>query len=218
MGGGSERKETQAEQALAQVAQAKFRDYKLRWEPVISRTAETVTNLRDPNSAVRTQARGRAAGETNVQFGRAENAAETGLENRGVGASSSAFRLGKVNLGTDQARSRGLAVAGADQAVDQAYVEGLSDLMNLGHGKEANATGGLERQATIEARQAEADANASAYSRAGNARAIGTVAGMGLGYNQFPQRPQSTQGGFNLYAGDSSGNYSNVGGGGLPGR
>lgn len=182
MGGGEQRGETQAEQALAQVAQAKFKDYKLRWEPLIQRTAETVTGLKDENAPARQLARGSAATETNAQFGRAEAGAEAGLENRGVGASSSAFRLGKVNLGTDQAKSRGLAVAGADQAVDQAYVEGLTDLMNLGHGKEANATGALEREAQISARQAEADAQASSANRAGNARAIGTVAGTGLGY------------------------------------
>ena len=198
MGDGDERGETPAEQALAQVAQAKLRDYKLRWAPLIERTAETVTSLRDSNAPERQAARGRAAGETNVQFGRAEDAVEGGLQGRGVGASSAAFRLGKVNLGTDAARSRGLAVAGADQAVDQAYVEGLTDLMSIGRGKEAAATGGLEREAAISARQAEADAMAAASNRAGNARAVGTVAGMGLGYNQFPQRPQSTQGGLNL--------------------
>lgn len=197
MGGGpKERGETEAERALAQVALAKFQDYKARWEPMIARTAELVTSLREPTSFERQRARGRAAGETNVQFGRAEEAMEGGLQGRGVGAASSAFRLGKVNLGTDLARSRGLAVAGADQAIDQAYVEGLTNLMSLGRGKEATATGALERQALIEARQAESDAAAAAASRAGTARIVGTAAGMG--FDQFVGRPRSTQAGLNV--------------------
>lgn len=183
MGGGEQRGETEAERAMAQVAVEKLRDYKLRWAPLIERTAETVKGMApgDPNSTERVSARGRAATETTAQFGRAGDRAEAGMENRGVGASSSAFRLGKVNLGTDEAKSRGLAVAGSEQAVDQAYVEGLTDLMNLGHGKESAASGGLERSAALAARQAEADADASAANRAGNARLVGTGAGMGFG-------------------------------------
>lgn len=199
MGGGDERGETEAERAMAQVAVAKLRDYKMRWAPLIERTAETVKGLADPNAPERVRARGRAATETTAQFGRAEEALEKGLQDRGVGASSAAFRLGKVNLGSDLAKSRGLAVAGADQAVDQAYIEGLTDLMNLGRGKEAAATGGLERSAGLAARQAEADAMAAASSRAGTAQMFGTAAGAGLGYGYRRPPPQSPQsGGLNM--------------------
>lgn len=201
MAGGSKgRQETEAERAMAEVATAKMRDYQQRWAPLIQRTAEVVRGLREPDAFEREQARGRAATETEAQFGRAEQAVEAGLQGRGIGAGSSAFRLAKVNLGTDRARSRGLAVGAADQAVDQAYVEGLTNLMAIGRGKEASATAGLEQSAVMSARQARSDAELAAAQRAGRAELIATGAGMGFGYgyDRFPRRPSSTQGGANM--------------------
>lgn len=197
-GGGGSAGETDSERALAEVASEKLRDYRQRWAPMIQRSAEIVQGLKDPNAFERQAARGRAATETTAQFDRAQDQVETSLENRGVGAGSSAFRLASVNLGADRARSRGLNVAGADQAVDQAYVEGLTNLMKIGQGKEETASIGLERQADLAARQASADAAAAASERAGRAEVLGTAAGVGIGYNRFPQRPQSTQAGLNL--------------------
>lgn len=187
-------KETPQQKALAEVAMAQMADYKQRWLPVQRKLAESIRADGAPGSSARTQAAGRASTETAVRFGEARGGLEGALTDSGAGPNSSKFKLATAGLGDDEATSRGLGFVAADQAIDDAYLQGLGALTALGRGEKAQAMGGMQRVADMSGRQAAADAEMSAQKRAGNAQMVGQVAGFGLSQAMQPQ-PAAAPGG-----------------------
>src|SRR5258706_13088410 len=83
------------------------------------------------------------------------NAANTGA----LGSSRQKLAIGTT--GNDLATSAGMGAVAADQATDQAYVQGLGAVSALGRGEKASAINGLAQSAAISGEQARADAEAS---------------------------------------------------------
>jgi hypothetical protein len=179
--------ETPQQRAMAEHAQNLYLDWKARWLPAQEKLASTIQAMGKEGSFAREQAAGRASVDTNAKFGAAEGALEKGMVNSGASAGSSKFNLGITGLGTDQAKSRGLGVATADQMIDDAYVQGLGALTAIGRGEKATVTDSLGAQASQSARQASADAEAALADRAGNAKMLGQLAGFGV--QQFGSMP-----------------------------
>jgi hypothetical protein len=177
--------ETAAERALADVAKAKLADYKQRWLPLQMRMAEQIQTMGKADSEERVRARGASAADTNVAFGRAGEQLASQQQNRGINTGSSRFKLAQANLGSDQARSRGMGRELAEQSVDDAYVGGLQKIMALGRGQEASASENLGRAAGLSADVAARDAYASAAERAGGYEIGGLAAGGALGAMRY---------------------------------
>lgn len=174
-------KETEAERALAQNALERLADYRQRWAPVQQRLASEIRAMGKEGSFERKQLAGKVVGDTRAAFTRAGEAAEAQQRNAGIDAGSSKFKLGVTEAGNDEAQSVGMGIMGADQAIDDAYVQGLGAIMSMGRGTQASAQQNLTSLAGIQANQAAADAQASAARRTGNMRLAGTAIGVGAG-------------------------------------
>lgn len=171
--------ETPQQKAMAEFATNQLADYKARWLPVQQHLASTVQESGAADSTTRRMASGKAATDTAIQFaGAQDKLTSTGANTVGLG--SSRAKLAISGLGTDQARSKGLGAVAADQQVDDAYTQALGALTSIGKGESAQVASSMSNQASMSARQAQADAEASMATRAGNMQLVGQVAGFGL--------------------------------------
>jgi hypothetical protein len=181
-------KETLQQKALAEVAMKQMADYRKRWAPLQRQLAEQITSAGAPDSRERRKAAGKASTDSAVQFDGAQGQVTDTLASR-TGLGSSRTKLAIASGGDDQATSRALGLAGTDQAIDDAYMQGLSALTAIGRGERAGAVQGLSQIADISGRQARADAETSLGRRMGNAQLVGQVAGFGLAGGFQSQAP-----------------------------
>lgn len=173
-------KETAAQRAAMEYSAKKFADYKQRYLPLQIRMAEQIKSLKSFDSADRKRARGAASTETAAKFSQAQSGMEAALTASGAGPGSSKFKLATTGLGEDMATAQSMGLTATDQAIDNAYVEGLTAIQNIGRGKEAQVSGAIERQAAMSAQEAQFGAEMAARNRAGNRQLVGTALGYGL--------------------------------------
>ena len=178
--GPKQQEETTAQRALADHATSLLQDYRQRWLPVQRRLASTIEQEGKPDSAARRLAAGKSSTDVATQFDKAEGGLEKGLSNAGVLPGSSRANLAVTGMGSDAAGSTGIGHMMSDQAVDDAYTQGLGALTMLGRGERAEVGANLSTQAANSAAQASADAQASEMGREGIGGLAGTVGGFGL--------------------------------------
>lgn len=196
--------QTPQQRAQAEVAIQQLQDFKQRWQPVQQQLAETIVKAGGRESFERKQAQGMATTDTAAQFGDAQEKLRQGSEAQGLGGSTKQ-KLAVAGLGDDAAASSGMGVAGADQRIDDAYVQGLGQIMALGRGEKATAVQGMGQMARMSGQQAASDAAMSLQRRAGEAQVAGQALGMGLsGAFGAPQQ--------NFTAPNAAGNYANPAG------
>jgi len=197
--------ETPQQRAMTEHALSQWTDWKQRWLPVQKNLSASIQRMGKPDSFERETAKGRAATDTSIQFQRAEGALEKSLSNSGAAAGSSKFNLASTGLATDKAKSKGLGMSVADQAIDDAYIQGLQSITSIGRGERAQVADSLGATASMSARQASADASAALQQRSSNAQVIGQVAGFGLqrAMGGMPSEPVgSVPGGYRPGGGD----------------
>lgn len=181
-------KETPQQRALVELAMKEVADYKQRWLPVQKNLAQGIRSMGAEGSRERVQAKGVASTETEARFSKARDQLETGLATSGQ-LGSSKGKLAIAGLGEDQAMSRGLGLAQAEQNIDDAYTAGLTTIMQMGRGEKGTAIEGMQRTADLSGRRAAADAAASLSRRMGNAQLAGQAAGLGIGLWMKGQDP-----------------------------
>lgn len=172
--------ETGAEKAQADHAVNLLQDYKQRWLPVQQQLATTIEASGAKDSAARKLAAGKASTDTAMQFDQAGGALEKGLANAGVGPGSARGNLAITGMGTDAAASTGMGHMMSDQAIDDAYTQGLGALTALGRGERATVGANMSTEAANSAAEARADASASLQQREGDFAVGGQLAGFGL--------------------------------------
>ena len=192
--GPKEQQETSAQKALADHAQNLLQDYRTRWLPVQQRLASTIEAEGKPDSAARKLAAGKSSTDVAMQFDNAGAGLEKSLSNAGVLPGSSRANLAVTGMGTDQAGSTGIGHLMSDQAVDDAYTQGLGALTMLGRGERASVGSSLSTEAANSSTQAAADANASMMSREGLGGLAGSVAGFGLQQGLARRSPTGVDG------------------------
>lgn len=195
-------KETPQQKALAEVAVAQLADYKARWLPIQQKLAENIVARGQPDSAERKMAAGKASTDSAVQFGLGKERVTDAVSNASGGLNSGRAKMAITGTNTDEATSRGLGFVAADQAIDDAYLQGLGQLAAIGKGERAGAMASMGGIAASSGRQAAADAEMSANRRAGNAQLIGQVAGFGMSaaangaFKPTPDTPNPAGSGF----------------------
>lgn len=201
--------ETPQERASAQHAVDLMQDYRTRWLPVQQRLAQTIEAEGKPDSAARKLATGKASTDTAVAFDKANGAIEKNLSNAGSLPGSSRSNLAVAGMGTDAAASTGLGHMMSEQAIDDAYTQGLGALTSLGRGERASAGSALTNMAKMSAAQSASDAQISLANREGEAAMGGQVAGFGLQQAMSKGFPTFGAGGTNSSTpmNYSSGNY-----------
>lgn len=181
MGGNdNEVKETAKQRAMVDLALNKLGDWKKRWLPLQTDMAADIERMGQKGSAERVQARGVATTEGEAAFSQARQRSEIGLGRSGQ-LGSSKGKLAVAGMGEDQATSTALGLTTADQAIDDAYVQGLGQVMRIGRGQEAQAIKGMADAARTSGVQAAQDARTSFENRAGNAQLATTAGGIALG-------------------------------------
>jgi hypothetical protein len=173
--------ETPQQAAMVERAQLQLKDYKTRWLPVQMQLSKTIQDMGAADSGERTRAADRSNTETEAKFAAARGAVEKSLTNQGAGAGSGRFNMAQSQLETDQATSTGLGGVAVDQAIDDAYTQGLGALTSLGQGQKADAMRGTTDIAATSARQAAVDAALSRAEAEGNAELAGQAIGVGIG-------------------------------------
>ena len=181
--------ETGAQQAQATHAMQQLQDYKQRWQPVQQQLATTIEAEGKTGSAARRLATGKAATDVSTQFGAANTKLNAGLTNAGVAPGSGRAVTATAGLGADEAGSKGVNEMMSDQAVTDAYTQGLGALTALGHGNAATVGQNMTQQAQASGQQAAADANASLQSYENKAGVVGQVTGFGLQQAMKPPNP-----------------------------
>lgn len=175
-----QQQETAQERASAEHAVNLMQDYRQRWLPVQQRLAQQIESEGEAGSAARKLATGKASTDTAVAFDKANGAVEKNLANAGALPGSSKANLAVAGMGTDTAASTGLGHMMSEQAIDDAYTQGLGALTSLGRGERATVGTALTNMAKQSAQQSATDASISLMNREGNAALGGQVAGFGL--------------------------------------
>lgn len=171
--------QTPQQKAQAEVAIQQLQDFRQRWMPLQQRLAETINKSGGRDSFERKQAQGMASTDTAAQFGSAQQKLREQSEAQGMGGSTKQ-KLAMAGLGDDAATSTGMGIASADQRIDDAYVQGLGQVMALGRGEKATAVRGMSDMARQSGMQASNDAAMALQQRAGQAQVVGQALGMGL--------------------------------------
>lgn len=171
--------ETQQEKALAEIALAEHDRYKKAWLPLHQQAIKVTEGLGDANGWERERARGRAA-EAGTQLDTVAEDVEKQDLNRGVNAGSGNFIMRQSSLGTERAKGVGIATGNAESAMDDAYVQGLANIVKQGRQQSNIALEGMGRSAQTAAANERTSAGASAARRAGNAQVAGTIIGAGV--------------------------------------
>jgi len=201
--------ETEQERALAEVATQRLNDYKTRWMPLITRVGELTREAYEPDSFERESLKGKAVGATRMAFGEAGEKTDAAMANAGIRSSSAKAKLGTAEAGDVEATSAGIGMAKADQAIDEAYVQGLSKIMALGRGQATSAIRGMGDAAGDAAQQAQLDAARTQRRRMGNAQLGGQLAGMaltaGMSSMSAGAAPRPAQGSYNI---ETNGNWA----------
>lgn len=189
--GGSTQKETPQQKAMAEYAMNQMEDYKKRWLPVQKQLAEDIMKLRAPDSSERMKHSGQAATENEAQFDRAREQVQTGLAAAGAAPSSGKAKMAMAKMDASAAGAKGMGMTASDQAVDEAYTQGLGMLVSAGRGEKASAERGMVDVARMSSRQAASDAQLAAAEAMGRGQMVGQVAGLGLGaaMGGGPQQP-----------------------------
>ncbi len=190
--------ETGAQRAQAEHALLLLGDYKQRWLPVQQKLASTIEQEGAKGSAARRLAAGKSSTDVAMNFDKAQGALEKSLTNSGAAVGSSKSNLAITGLGTDAAASTGVGHMMSEQAIDDAYTQGLGALTALGRGERATVGANMSNMAANSASQASADAASALATREGNAALIGQVGGFGLQQGMkgigTPPPPTSGQG------------------------
>jgi hypothetical protein len=177
MGKSQQQKTSPQEIALAEVATAKMADWKKRWAPLMSKLREDVRSAGAIDSFERRQAAGKVATDNAVQFGDATAKLQIGLASSGQGSKIKGAITGVSN---DQATSKGLGFVASDQAIDDAWTEGMGRIVSMGQGQSADAVEGFGQLAQRGAAQAAQDAQLTLQRRMGDAQLGAQAVGFGL--------------------------------------
>jgi hypothetical protein len=189
MGDAPEVRETSQQRAFAEIAAKRFADFRQRWLPLQRQLMADVQDMGRADSAERREAAGDVAADTAVQFAQAKGALEGALSESGAGAGSGKFKTAVAGMGDDEATSKGLGMAAADSAIDDAYLQGLSQIASMGRGQSGSAVRGMGDVAAMSGRQAQQDAQFSLADRAGRMQQFGQLAGAGLAAAMQPGAP-----------------------------
>jgi hypothetical protein len=178
MNGGDQVQTTPDQLAQQQIALQKVQDYETRWRPVEKVFDSRVSNIKTNEG----QQLGKTNAATQMAFGQGEQDTETALDNSGAKAGSGKFNSAVLNSGTQLASSKGRGLAATDQAVQNEYLGGLTDIVNIGRGQSAQVSNDAAADAQTSINQATSDAEIASEQNAGYGQLVGQVAGTAGGY------------------------------------
>lgn len=171
-------------------AQQQFQDYQKRWLPLQDHLSDTVLSMGKPDSWQRQEAEGKGNEDAASAISTAMRQRTSGEMNRGINPGSSAFKLGASSLASTEAQAKGAAIEEGNQAIDKAYLGGLTAISKAGEGLAGMAAQGAGIAGQVGSREAISQAQASNASEASKLGAvgfgIGALSQSGIGGSSTP--------------------------------
>jgi hypothetical protein len=177
-GGGKEPSETAEERELGRIAVERWNDYQIRFKPIEDEYIQAVQRTPSDYS----EARGAAVATTHQAFGQAENKLQGNMFAAGLDPSSGQFIRAMDGVSQDKGLSMGTGVNEAEQAVDNAHVQGLQSVVQMGQGQAFEAMDGMGEIAGMATDDAIQRANRSFQNRQAGLQLVGTIAGAGASH------------------------------------
>ena len=179
-GGGNSVEETGAEKAAAGVAKEQWDLYKNELSQYEDIFMDKVDDLNNEGEY------GNVASDANLayssSFTKARGNTATWLAASGVDPTSGKYKSAMDGLTEDQAVAQIDTTNKAQTDQANKYVAGLSDVVSIGAGQKAEALSGYNSIANNSLSKAVNDAQMAQADSAATSGAVGTAAGMGLGY------------------------------------
>lgn len=190
-GGSSEIRETEAEKALAEVAASKFDTYQKHYKPLEEQYRQRVDDIGGDNYQ-------------NLVASMSANNATAGLRNEsqklyqgGINPNSGQFVKGSTVLNNAIEQSRQSGLAQGQQAAQNAYLSGMSNVNAIGTGQEAAAMSSTRSLADVSSRNAVMDARNDfadyQRSQANTGAIVGGLAAAGTSYMNSSGSPYASQ-------------------------
>ena len=179
-GGSTEVKETSAEKAQAAVANEQWNYYQNNLKQYENLFMDKVDDLN--NESNYTSVAGGAATQTSSAFGKARNDAATTMASQGIDPTSGKYQSTMKDLTNKQVSSQIDTVNRAQSSQADKYTAGLSDVVAIGNGQEADALSGYSSLASSSAAKAASDAESAFNSHSALTNGLGTAAGLYAAY------------------------------------
>ena len=172
---------TPQEQALSANAASEFQRYQSKWLPLQDHLSDVVSSMGDANSWQRQEAEGKGSTDVAQQFQAMNQRKSVSEMDHGINVGSTAYKLGTAASATAEAEAKGAAVNQGNQAIDKAYLSGLTSITKAGEGLAATATQGGSMAADVASREAISSAQLTNANTANMAGIIGTGIGAAAG-------------------------------------
>lgn len=179
-GGSNEIQETEAQKAMAGVANQQWQLYKNELQQYENLFMDKVDDLNGD------QQYDKLAGTAALGSGQAFGEARAGLADQmaasGIDPTSGKYQGAMNDLETDQALSQTDTTNRAQSSQQDKYVAGLKDVVSIGSGQKAEAMAGMGDVAQSSLNKAISDANSAFQTKQAMAGLVGSVAGAGTAY------------------------------------
>jgi hypothetical protein len=169
---------TPQELALSANAASEFQRYQSQWLPLQDHLADTISSMAPgADSWQRKEAEGKGSADVAQQFAKVAQQKTVSEMDHGINVGSSAFKLGVTGLAAATAEAKGAAVNTGNEAIDKAYLSGLTSISKAGEGLAGAATQGMGMAADVGSREAISQAQ---ITNAASADKMGLL-GAGIG-------------------------------------
>ena len=175
-GGSTEVKETSAEQAQAAVANEQWNYYQNNLKQYEDLFMDKVDNLNNESNYEKVA--GDAATQTSSAFEQAREGAANTMASQGIDPTSGKYQSTMKDITDKQSVSQLDTVSRAQNTQADKYTAGLSDVVAIGNGQEADALSGYSSMASSSAAKAASDAESAFNSHSALTNGLGTAAGM----------------------------------------
>ena len=179
-GGSTEVKETSAEKAQAQVAQEQWQYYQDNLKQYENLFIDDVNKLNSEQNYA--EVAGDAATQTSSAFGQAREQAAATMASSGVDPTSGKYQSTMKDITDKQSVSQLDTVNRAQNSQADKYTAGLSDVVAIGNGQEADALSGYSSLASSSAAKAASDAESAFNSHSALTNGLGKAAGLYAAY------------------------------------
>jgi hypothetical protein len=196
---------TPQEQALSANASAEFKRYQSKWLPLQDRLSDVISSMGEANSWQRQEAEGKGSTDVAQQFASMNQKRSVSEMDHGINVGSTSYKLGTAASATAEAEAKGAAVNHGNEAIDKAYLSGLTSITKAGEGLAATATQGGALSAEVGSREAISSAQLANADRANTWGMIGTGIGAAAGGIAGSMGPSDASYGFDPSSGIGGG-------------
>ena len=201
---------TPSEQALASTATQSFNDYSARWLPAQDHLASVVSSMAPGQpSWQRSEAEGKGNADAAIAAENQSRARTSSELSHGINVGSTSFKMGVTGGATAEAEMKGADINQGNEAIDKAYLGGLTSITHAGEGLASAAVQGQSVAGEVSSRIGISNQQLSDTQSAQNMQTVGTAIGAagqyGISAANAPYNPSTGQG-----AGPGYAQYANT--------